>query len=148
MKVLRRFSLPNRLAGFDVETQQHALRAKGVAMLFGEQWRAARAVVVAERIAVTGGGGVAPNRLGCLRVERLDDLLVADAVKQNQTAVADGRCAVAGADLFFPKHLRPAAWPSAEQAGLAGGAIGARPKQLRPISRHRLGQAECDGNDC
>ena len=46
-----------------------------------------------------------PKRLGGLDVERLDNLLVLDAMKQNQPPVPDGRRAVAGADLFFPKHL-------------------------------------------
>ena len=88
-----------------------------------------------------------PKPLGRLRVERLDDLIIADSVKHNQAAVANRRGAVAGADLFFPDDLWPAIWPSSEQPGLGGSAVGTRPEQLRPISRLHPDQAKRQPGD-
>src|SRR5260370_1331140 len=65
--------------------------------------------------------------------EALDALTVPNATMEHQPITADRGRAVAGADLLLPNHWRPIGRPFLQQTSFAGGSIGTRPEELRPV---------------
>src|SRR5262249_2493859 len=66
------------------------------------------------------------------------DLLVADAVEQDQHAAGDDGAAVALADVLLPDDRRAVLGPGLQEPRLGGDAVTVRPEELGPVSRPGL----------
>ena len=91
-------ALPDPFAGGEVEAEEDAFGAVGVAKGIGEEGGAARAVVIAEGVDEAAGVGVFPEGLAGGGVEAFDDFLGTGAVVKDEAISADTGGAVSGAD--------------------------------------------------
>ena len=99
----------------------------------------AEVVAVRSRIAVDPLLGAGPG------VERLNDLAIADAMKQDEAAVNHDRPAESLSDRLRPHDLRATWSPVVSEGRPPVDAVALRPKVLRPVRSDRLrAEPECD----
>ena len=106
VELAHRVDVPQRLPGREIDRVQLPFGAVRVDDAVGDDRHGARPFVESEIVAVGGGIRVPPLRRAGERVERLDDLAIVDAMKQNQPRAGDDRAAEPLADLLAPQHPR------------------------------------------
>ena len=105
----------------------------------GHDGHSARPLVKAEVVSVGRRIRVTPLRRACLGIERIDNLLVANAMKQDDASLDDDGTAESLSDRHAPDDLRPLGRPGFRERGSAvhAGAIGT--EELRPVLRRHSG---------
>jgi len=131
--VFRGIALPDFFAGFEMQAEQFALRAERIAAVFGEQRRAAGAVVIAVGVGEIGVVLVFPDGFTGDGVEAFDNVFVFQTVVNDEAFAEDGGGAVTGADALFPEDRRAGFGPFVEQIGFPGNAGAERAEKDRPI---------------
>ena len=134
--------LPDAFSGGEVEAEEDAFGAVGIAVGFGEKGRAAGAVVVAERVDEAAGVGVFPEAFTGGGVETFDDFLRARAVVEDEAVGADAGRAVAGADLFFPEDGGAFGGEGLAEVGFWGGVVTVGTEELGPVGALDEGEEE------
>src|SRR4051812_2974386 len=94
---------PKLLAGGKIDCMKHAFRAEGVDAAVSNSRRTARALVKSEIISVCRVVIEPPDAFAIGHVQTLDQFLVAEAMKKNESVLFDNRSAKARADFLFPK---------------------------------------------
>ena len=84
LELAHRIDVPQRLSRREIDRVELPFGAVGVDDAIGDHRHGARAFVEPEIVAVGCGIGVPPLRRAGERIERLDDLAIVDAMKQNQ----------------------------------------------------------------
>jgi hypothetical protein len=105
---------PKLLAGGQVPRSQVAIRAEREDTSIGDQRCRSRAVVEIEVVPVARSIRGLPRRLAGLCLQALDDLIVADAMKEDEPFASDRRAGPTCADIAFPHDRRPLLRPASE----------------------------------
>src|SRR5204863_9634187 len=122
-EIFLRVALPDDFARVELEAEEDAFRAEGVAVFGSENGRAARAVVVAVGVAEVAGVLMGPEGLAGESVEALDDFLTLAVVMEDKALAENGGSAVPFTDLLGPDEGRAVFGPGFEQAGSFGDTV-------------------------
>jgi len=126
-------ALPHNLARIKLETQQPSLCAERIAVRFGQNGTAARAVVVSVRVLERARIGVRPQQFAGVGPQAVDNLLASLPVMHHQTPAAHRRRAVAGPDALLPDQRQPGLGPRLDQSGFGRCAVVSRTQEPRPV---------------
>ena len=148
VEALHRVFRPDARAFREVHRVQLPLSAKRVNDAVGNDRHRPRAFVEAEVVAIVRGVCVAPpGRSGC-RVERLEHLFVADAMKEQQSILDDDGSGECLPDLLPPDDLRSRCAPCLGQRRSGVGPVALRSKELWPVGGDdRRGDRERNQDD-
>src|SRR5207245_8638753 len=102
--VLVHRAAPDPFAALQLQAGQRSLRADRDYVFAGDGRRRSRPVTLAELIFILRRIRVAPMALAAGGIETLDDLFIADAMKQDQPVAGDDGTAIAFADLLAPEQ--------------------------------------------
>ena len=116
---------------------QLSLGAERVDDAVGDDRRGARPFVEAEVVAVCRRVLVPPHRRARPGVERIDDLLRADAMENDDPILDDDRCGEALADGLAPHDPRPLRRPRFGKGGSCVDAVSVGAEKLRPVGGRR-----------
>ena len=117
----------------EVKGLQLSLRAKREDPAVDDHGHRARPFIEPEVVTISSRIRGAPLGSSCPRVEGLDDLFIADTVKQNQAIAGHHGSREALADLLPPDRFRSGGGPRARKRRPAVHAISHRPEKLRPV---------------
>jgi hypothetical protein len=121
---------------------QLSLGAEGVDDAAGNDRNRPRAFVEAEVVAIGRGVGVLPDRRASGRLQRFDNFLGTNAMKQDDLAAGDDRTAEAGTDVFLPDLTGATRRPGVGERRAAVDAVPGRAKELRPVRGHGRGERQ------
>src|SRR5204862_5926492 len=124
-------AVPRLLAGGQIGGGEVAVGAEREHLPAGDRGGRPRAVVEPEVVAVLRAVAVLPLILAGRRVQAQENLLVADAVEDDQPLAGDDRRGPPGADVELPGRLRPPLRPGPVELGLGGGPVAGRPGEWR-----------------
>ena len=102
-----RVNAPNLLAVVEPQTVEHALCPKRVDLAARDDRAGARPGVEPEAVVIGRRVAEGPDRFAGLGLERLDDVLVTDAVEQDDASVGHRDIREAVADFLLPQDRRP-----------------------------------------
>src|SRR5206468_3821125 len=129
---------PDLLTRRERDGVQLSLRTEGVHDIVGYHRRRSGPRVESEIVTIGGWICVSPLRVSCARIERLDDLLCGDTMKQDHAALRHHGPAESLPNLLLPDHARPARWPGLRQRRPKVDAIPLGTKELRPVADRAL----------
>ena len=126
-------ALPDELAGLQLDAGHRPLRAVGIDTIPIDGGRGSRPAVVLVSIPVLRGVGVSPLRLARPGIQGLDDLVVADALKNDEPPARGNRSAIALSDAAGPEHRRSLGRPGFQQARFPGNSVLAGTEKDGPV---------------
>ena len=139
-----------------LDAGQHSLSAKHDDLAVMNDRRTERPIAAAHLRHERGRVVIPPERLARGRLERLEHLAIADAMKKKHATLHDGHARHPGADVPLPDLPQPSRRPGIGQSLIGGRhASPQRPQNLRPVAgtgathqrEHHHGQctASCNG---
>ena len=127
------FTAPEHLARVQIEAVEAALGAEGEDAAGGDDGTGARTRIEAVAVAVGARIGELPETLAVAGAQAVDDLVVADAVKQHEPVARDGGGGEALAFLDFPDGAKAVPGELLEQRRLGRNHVVRRTEERRPV---------------